>query len=43
RFATADKDDREALRLRLLELFEVSPPDAPEVAVARRQLAVMLY
>lgn len=43
RFATADKEDREALRLRLLELFEVSPPDAPEVAVARRQLAVMLY
>lgn len=43
RFATADKDDRQALRLRLLELFEVSPPDAPEVAVARRQLAVMLY
>ena len=43
RFATADKADREALRLRLLELFEVSPPDAPEVAAARRQLAVMLY
>lgn len=43
RFASADKADRDALRLRLLELFEVSPPDAPEVAVARRQLAVMLY
>jgi putative thioredoxin len=43
RFATADKADREALRLRLLELFEVSPPDAPELALARRQLAVLLY
>ena len=43
RFATADKNDREALRVRLLELFEVSPPDAPELAAARRQLAVMLY
>lgn len=43
RFATADKPDRDALRLRLLELFEVSPPDAPELALARRQLAVLLY
>lgn len=43
RFATADKDEREKLRKHLLELFTVSPPDAPELASARRALAALLY
>lgn len=43
RFATADNAEREVLRKRLIELFEVSQPDAPEVAAARRTLASMLY
>lgn len=43
RFAVADKDEREKLRKHLLELFEVSPPDAPELAQARRALAALLY
>jgi putative thioredoxin len=43
RFAVADKDEREKLRKHLLELFEISPPDAPELAIARRALAALLY
>lgn len=43
RFAIADKDEREKLRKHLLELFSVSPPDAPELAAARRALAALLY
>ena len=43
RFAVADKDEREKLRKHLLELFEISPPDAPELAAARRALAALLY
>lgn len=43
RFAIADKDEREKLRKHLLELFEVSPPNAPELAQARRALAALLY
>lgn len=43
RFANADKDEREKLRKHLLELFSVSPPDAPELASARRALAALLY
>lgn len=43
RFAVADKDEREKLRKHLLELFEISPPDAPELAQARRALAALLY
>jgi putative thioredoxin len=43
RFATAEKDEREKLRKHLLELFAVSPPDAPELATARRALAALLY
>lgn len=43
RFAVADKDEREKLRKHLLELFAVSPPDAPELAAARRSLAALLY
>jgi putative thioredoxin len=43
RFAIADKDEREKLRKHLLELFEISPPDAPELANARRALAALLY
>ncbi|MFB7086438.1 tetratricopeptide repeat protein [Streptomyces sp. NPDC056296] len=36
-------DDRDAVRLRLLELFEVVGADDPRVAVARRALARALY
>ncbi|MFD7549482.1 tetratricopeptide repeat protein [Streptomyces sp. NPDC059578] len=36
-------DDREALRLRLLELFEVVGADDPRVAAARRTLARALF
>lgn len=43
RFAVADKDEREKLRKHLLELFDISPPDAPELATARRALAALLY
>lgn len=43
RFAIADKDEREKLRKHLLELFAISPPDAPELAAARRSLAALLY
>lgn len=43
RFAVADKEEREKLRKHLLELFEISPPDAPELAHARRALAALLY
>ena len=43
RFAKADKDEREQLRKHLLELFAVSPPDAPELAQARKSLAGLLY
>jgi len=43
RFAIADQDEREKLRKHLLELFEISPPDAPELANARRALAALLY
>ena len=43
RFSTADKDEREKLRKHLLELFAVSPPDAPELAAARKVLASLLY
>lgn len=43
RFATADKEEREKLRRHLLELFAVSPPDAPELAQARKTLAGLLY
>lgn len=43
RFAAADKDEREKLRKHLIELFSVSPADAPELAAARRALAALLY
>lgn len=43
RFAIADKEEREKLRKHLLELFAVSPPDAPELAQARKTLAGLLY
>ncbi len=36
-------DDRDAARLRLLELFEVVGPDDPRVATARRALARALF
>ncbi len=43
RFANSDATDREVLRKHLIELFEVCPPDSPEVSAARRTLASMLY
>ena len=36
-------DEREVLRKHLLELFTICPPDLPELADARRQLAALLY
>lgn len=36
-------DEREAARLRLLELFEIIGASAPEVQAARRRLATILY
>ncbi|GGO96940.1 tetratricopeptide repeat protein [Actinomyces gaoshouyii] len=36
-------DERETARLRLLELFEIIGASAPEVQVARRRLATILY
>ncbi|MER5431126.1 tetratricopeptide repeat protein [Streptomyces sp. NPDC002588] len=36
-------DDRDAVRVRLLELFEVVGPDDPRVAAARRALARALF
>ncbi|MEY3845909.1 MAG: hypothetical protein RJA66_176 [Actinomycetota bacterium] len=43
RFATVFGDERELLRKHLLELFLICPPDQPELADARRQLAALLY
>lgn len=43
RFKDANQDEREKLRRHLLELFEISPPDAPELSHARRSLAALLY
>ena len=43
RFAAVFGDEREALRKHLLELFLICPPDQPELADARRQLAALLY
>jgi putative thioredoxin len=43
RFASVFGDEREVLRKHLLELFTICPPDLPELADARRQLAALLY
>jgi putative thioredoxin len=43
RFAGVFGDEREVLRKHLLELFTICPPDLPELADARRQLAALLY
>jgi putative thioredoxin len=43
RFAMVFGDEREVLRKHLLELFLICPPDQPELADARRQLAALLY
>jgi putative thioredoxin len=43
RFATVFGDEREVLRKHLLELFKICPPDLPELADARKQLAALLY
>lgn len=42
-FPAADPDDREALRTRLLEYFELVGSDDPRVGAARRRLAALLY
>lgn len=42
-FAAADKDAREPIRQRLLELFEVAGTTHPAVNAARGRLASMLY
>jgi putative thioredoxin len=43
RFAMVFGDERDVLRKHLLELFLICPPDQPELADARRQLAALLY
>jgi putative thioredoxin len=43
RFASVFGDEREVLRKHLLELFLICPPEQPELADARRQLAALLY
>jgi putative thioredoxin len=43
KFAVTFGDEREMLRKHLLELFLICPPDQPELADARRQLAALLY
>ena len=43
RFAIVFGDEREQLRKHLLELFLICPPEQPELADARRQLAALLY
>jgi putative thioredoxin len=40
---TAAPEDKERLRLRLLDLFEVAGPDEPAVGQARRRLAGLLF
>lgn len=42
-FATADASDREAIRLRLLDYFEIVGVDDPRVIKARSRLAALLY
>ena len=43
RFAIVFGEEREQLRKRLLELFLICPPEQPELADARRQLAALLF
>jgi putative thioredoxin len=40
---TATPDEKDRLRLRLLDLFEVAGPDDPAVGQARRRLASLLF
>ena len=42
-FPTQDQAGKDAVRTRLLELFEVVGTDAPQVTAARRRLAALLY
>jgi putative thioredoxin len=41
--AKANPDDKNRLRLRLLDLFEVAGDDDPAVSQARRRLAALLF
>jgi putative thioredoxin len=43
KFATVFGEEREVLRKHLLDLFLICPPDQPELADARKQLAALLY
>jgi putative thioredoxin len=43
RLRTATPEDKEALRLRLISLFEVAGPDDPAVGPARRAMAAALF
>ncbi len=42
-FAAADQAERDTIRARLLEYFEVLGPEDPRVAAARRRLTNLLY
>lgn len=42
-FPTVFGEDREALRTRLLDYFEIAGPEDPRVIAARRRLTAMLY
>lgn len=42
-FSSAATEDRDGIRKHLLELFEVMGSDSPEVAEARKKLALLLY
>jgi putative thioredoxin len=43
RFATADAADKNTMRVRLLDYFEILGADDPAVGPARRRLAALLY
>jgi putative thioredoxin len=42
-FESAPAEQRDEIRKHLLELFEVQGSDSPEVADARKKLALLLY
>jgi putative thioredoxin len=42
-FPTLDPEGRDAVRVRLLDYFEIAGPDDPRVLVARRRLTALLY
>lgn len=42
-FEQTPKDQREPIRLRLVELFLVTGSDAPDVVAARKALSILLF